>query len=42
MHTNGWPTNYDTPAGSYLYHGENEEIYIVRKFGKLKPEIYDL
>ena len=28
MHTNGWPTNYDTPAGSYLYHGENEEIYI--------------
>ena len=28
MHTNGWPTNYDTPAGSYLYHGENEEVYL--------------
>ena len=28
MHTNGWPTNYDTPAGSYLYHGENEELYL--------------
>ena len=28
MHTNGWPTNYYTPAGSYLYHGENEEVYL--------------
>ena len=28
MHTNGWPTNYDTPAGSYLYHGENKEVYL--------------
>ena len=28
MHTNGWPTSFDTPAGSYLYHGENEEVYI--------------
>jgi len=28
IHTNGWPTNLDTPSGSYLYHGENEEVYL--------------
>ncbi len=28
MHTNGWPTSFDTPSGSYLYHGENEEVYV--------------
>ncbi|MDA9024734.1 electron transfer flavoprotein-ubiquinone oxidoreductase [Gammaproteobacteria bacterium] len=28
MHTNGWPTPFDTPSGSYLYHGENNEAYI--------------
>ena len=28
IHTNGWPTVIDTPAGSYLYHGENKEAYI--------------
>ena len=28
MHTNGWPTPLDTPSGSYLYHGENNEAYI--------------
>jgi electron-transferring-flavoprotein dehydrogenase len=28
IHTNGWPTATDTPAGSYLYHGENKEAYI--------------
>jgi electron-transferring-flavoprotein dehydrogenase len=28
IHTNGWPTATDTPAGSYLYHGENKEVYI--------------
>ena len=28
IHTNGWPTSTDTPAGSYFYHGENKEAYI--------------
>ena len=28
MHTNGWPTPFDTPSGSYFYHGENNEAYI--------------
>ncbi|MDA9766000.1 electron transfer flavoprotein-ubiquinone oxidoreductase [Gammaproteobacteria bacterium] len=28
IHTNGWPTSNDTPAGSYFYHGENKEAYI--------------
>tara|TARA_B100001093_G_scaffold383457_1_gene369120 strand:- start:7619 stop:9244 length:1626 start_codon:yes stop_codon:yes gene_type:complete len=28
IHTNGWPTNVDTPSGSYFYHGENSEAYI--------------
>ena len=28
MHTNGWPTPFDTPSGSYLYHGENNEAYV--------------
>jgi electron-transferring-flavoprotein dehydrogenase len=28
MHTNGWPTSFDTPSGSYLYHGENEEVFL--------------
>ena len=28
IHTNGWPTASDTPAGSYFYHGENKEAYI--------------
>ena len=28
MHTNGWPTPFDTPSGSYFYHGENTEAYI--------------
>jgi electron-transferring-flavoprotein dehydrogenase len=28
IHTNGWPTETDTPAGSYFYHGENKEAYI--------------
>ena len=28
IHTNGWPTAIDTPAGSYFYHGENKEAYI--------------
>jgi len=28
INTNGWPTAIDTPAGSYLYHGENKEAYI--------------
>ena len=28
IHTNGWPTSTDTPAGSYFYHGENNEAYI--------------
>ncbi len=28
VHTNGWPTSSDTPAGSYLYHGENNEAYL--------------
>ena len=28
MHTNGWPASFDTPSGSYLYHGENEEVYV--------------
>ena len=28
IHTNGWPTSRDTPAGSYFYHGENKEAYI--------------
>ena len=28
IHTNGWPTSIDTPAGSYFYHGENKEAYI--------------
>ena len=28
IHTNGWPTATDTPAGSYFYHGENKEAYI--------------
>ena len=28
IHTNGWPTPIDTPAGSYFYHGENKEAYI--------------
>ena len=28
IHTNGWPTSFDTPAGSYFYHGENNEAYI--------------
>jgi electron-transferring-flavoprotein dehydrogenase len=27
MHTNGWPTA-DIAAGSYFYHGENNEAYI--------------
>ena len=28
VHTNGWPTAFDTPSGSYFYHGENGEAYI--------------
>ena len=28
IHTNGWPTPFDTPSGSYFYHGENNEAYI--------------
>lgn len=28
VHTNGWPTPWDTPSGSYFYHGENNEAYI--------------
>lgn len=28
MHTNGWPTPFDTPSGSYFYHGENNEAYV--------------
>ena len=28
VHTNGWPTSFDTPSGSYFYHGENGEAYI--------------
>ena len=28
IHTNGWPTPFDTPSGSYLYHGENNEVYL--------------
>ena len=28
IHTNGWPTSTDTPAGSYFYHGENKEAFI--------------
>jgi electron-transferring-flavoprotein dehydrogenase len=28
MHTNGWPSPSDTPAGSYLYHGSNHEVYL--------------
>jgi electron-transferring-flavoprotein dehydrogenase len=28
VHTNGWPTSYDTASGSYLYHGENEEVFL--------------
>ena len=28
VHTNGWPTPWDTPSGSYFYHGENGEAYI--------------
>ena len=28
MHTNGWPSPSDTPAGSYLYHGPNNEVYL--------------
>ena len=28
IHTNGWPTAFDTPSGSYFYHGENGEAYI--------------
>ena len=28
IHTNGWPNSIDTPAGSYLYHGENNEAYL--------------
>ena len=27
IHTNGWPTP-DIAAGSYFYHGENNEVYI--------------
>ena len=27
IHTNGWPTP-DIAAGSYFYHGENNEAYI--------------
>ncbi len=28
IHTSGWPTPFDTPSGSYFYHGENNEAYI--------------
>jgi len=28
IHTNGWPTSFDIPSGSYFYHGENNEAYI--------------
>ena len=28
IHTNGWPTSFDTASGSYFYHGENDEAYI--------------
>jgi electron-transferring-flavoprotein dehydrogenase len=28
IHTNGWPSAKNTPAGSYLYHAENNEVYL--------------
>ena len=28
LHTNGWPSAKNTPAGSYLYHGANQEVYL--------------
>ena len=28
IHTNGWPSAKNTPAGSYLYHADNNEVYL--------------
>ena len=28
IHTNGWPSTKNTPAGSYLYHADNNEVYL--------------
>ena len=28
IHTNGWPSAKNTAAGSYLYHADNNEVYL--------------
>ena len=28
IHANGWPSAKNTPAGSYLYHADNNEVYL--------------
>ena len=28
IHTYGWPSAKNTPAGSYLYHADNNEVYL--------------
>ncbi|MAT91062.1 MAG: electron transfer flavoprotein-ubiquinone oxidoreductase [Halioglobus sp.] len=37
IHTTGWPAQKNTASGTYLYHGENNQVYI----GYVVPLSYD-